>query len=147
MDLKWSNYDFTKIPYQDLVSVGQRTLLYRDIFTVSWLLGRFCNYRCSYCWPYARSKTLDHRPFEVYTRTIDEIKRQARANGFDKFNFTQIFTLNYEGGHPDHDSLAILVNKFAEDHFIKKYFFRVTNYAYLNFSLLGDCLFMINFST
>ena len=27
MDLKWSNYDFTKIPYNDLVSVGQRTLL------------------------------------------------------------------------------------------------------------------------
>ena len=31
MDLKWSNYDFTKIPYNDLVSVGQRTLLYRDL--------------------------------------------------------------------------------------------------------------------
>ena len=47
-DLKWSNYDFTKIPFDDIVSVGQRTLLYRDIFTVSWLLGRFCNYKCSY---------------------------------------------------------------------------------------------------
>ena len=51
-DLKWSNYDFTKIPFDDIVAVGQRTLLYRDLFTVSWLLGRFCNYRCSYCWPY-----------------------------------------------------------------------------------------------
>jgi hypothetical protein len=38
-DPKWSEYDFTKIPFDDLVSVGQRTLLYRDIFTVSWLLG------------------------------------------------------------------------------------------------------------
>ena len=47
-DLKWSNYDFTKIPFDDIVSVGQRTLLYRDLFTVSWLLGRFCNYKCSY---------------------------------------------------------------------------------------------------
>jgi hypothetical protein len=44
-DLKWSKYDFTKIPFDDIVQVGQRTLLYRDIFTVSWLLGRFCNYR------------------------------------------------------------------------------------------------------
>ena len=34
-DLKWSNYDFTKIPLNDIVSVGQRTLLYRDIFTVA----------------------------------------------------------------------------------------------------------------
>ena len=43
-DLKWSEYDFTKIPFDDLVRVGQRTMLYRDMFTVSWLLGRFCNY-------------------------------------------------------------------------------------------------------
>ena len=47
----WSQYDFTKIPYEDIVKVGQRTLLYRDLFSVSWLLGRFCNYKCSYCWP------------------------------------------------------------------------------------------------
>ena len=44
-DLKWSEYDFTKIPYDDLVRVGQRSMLYRDMFTVSWLLGRFCNYK------------------------------------------------------------------------------------------------------
>ena len=30
-DLKWSSYDFTKIPFDDIVQVGQRTLLYRDI--------------------------------------------------------------------------------------------------------------------
>ena len=26
-DLKWSEYDFTKIPFDDIVSVGQRTML------------------------------------------------------------------------------------------------------------------------
>ena len=64
-NLKWSEYDFTKIPFDDLVRVGQRTMLYRDMFTVSWLLGRFCNYKCSYCWPYARSDRKDHRPTEL----------------------------------------------------------------------------------
>ena len=54
-DLKYSTYDFTKIPFDDLVRVGQRTMLHRDLFSISWLLGRYCNYRCSYCWPYARS--------------------------------------------------------------------------------------------
>ena len=34
----WSQYDFTQIPYDDIVKVGQRTLLYRDLFSVSWLL-------------------------------------------------------------------------------------------------------------
>ena len=46
----------------DIVSVGQRTLLYRDIFTVMLATWSFCNYRCSYCWPYARSDKKDSRP-------------------------------------------------------------------------------------
>lgn len=93
-NLLWSNYDFTKIPFNDIVQVGQRTLLYRDLFTVSWLLGRFCNYRCSYCWPYARSDRKDHRPTDLCLRTIDEIKRQARDNGFNSFHFS------FSGGEP-----------------------------------------------
>ena len=84
----WSEYDFTKTPYDDIVRVGQRTMLYRDMFSVSWLLGRFCNYRCSYCWPYARSDRKDHRPTELCLRTVDEIKRQASARGFNSFHFS-----------------------------------------------------------
>ena len=64
-NLNWSEYDFTKIPFDDLISVGQRTLLHRDLFTVSWLLGRFCNYSCSYCWPYASSRKKDHRDINL----------------------------------------------------------------------------------
>ena len=93
-DLKWSEYDFTKIPYKDLVRVGQRTMLYRDMFTVSWLLGRFCNYHCSYCWPYARSDKKDHRPTELCLKTIDSIKEQARERGFNSFHFS------LSGGEP-----------------------------------------------
>ncbi len=93
-DLKWSEYDFTKTPYDDIVRVGQRTMLYRDMFTVSWLLGRFCNYNCSYCWPYARSGKKDHRPTELCLKTVDEIKRQARERGFNSFHFS------LSGGEP-----------------------------------------------
>jgi len=109
-DLKWSNYDFTKIPFDDLVSVGQRTLLYRDIFTVSWLLGRFCNYKCSYCWPYARSDRKDHRPTELCLSTIDEIKRQARVNGFNSFHFS------LSGGEPTfHPGYLDILGHLASD--------------------------------
>ena len=93
-DLSWSAYDFEKIPYDELVRVGQRTMLYKDLFTVSWLLGRFCNYRCSYCWPYARSDKKDHRPTELCLLTIDEIKRQARERNFNSFHFS------LSGGEP-----------------------------------------------
>jgi MoaA/NifB/PqqE/SkfB family radical SAM enzyme len=109
-DLKTSDYDFTKIPYSELVRVGQRTMLYRDMFTVSWLLGRYCNYRCSYCWPYARSDTKDHRPTPLMLHTVDEIKRQARENGFNSFHFS------LSGGEPTfHPAYIDILNHLNND--------------------------------
>ena len=69
-------------------------MLEKDLFNVSWILSRFCNYNCSYCWPYAHSSKPDHRPLEQYKKTIDEIKRQARDNGFTDFHFS------FSGGEP-----------------------------------------------
>jgi organic radical activating enzyme len=109
-DLSWSAYDFEKIPYNDIVRVGQRTMLYKDLFTVSWLLGRYCNYRCSYCWPYARSDTKDHRPTELCLKTIDEIKRQARDRNFNSFHFS------LSGGEPTfHPGYIDILNYLNDD--------------------------------
>ena len=106
----WSQYDFTATPYDDIVKVGQRTLLYRDLFSVSWLLGRFCNYKCSYCWPYARSDRKDHRPTELCLATIDEIKRQARDNSFNSFHFS------LSGGEPTfHPGYLDILQHLADD--------------------------------
>lgn len=123
--LKWSEYDFTQIPFDDIVSVGQRTMLYRDLFTVSWLLGRYCNYRCSYCWPYARSNTKDHRPTELCLLTIDEIKRQARANGFNSFHFS------LSGGEPTfHPGYLDIMKHLADD---------VPNTNYTSVHMTSNC--------
>jgi len=124
-NLKWSEYDFTKIPYDDLVRVGQRTMLYRDLFTVSWLLGRFCNYRCSYCWPYARSDRKDHRPTELCLQTIDEIKRQARERGFNSFHFS------LSGGEPTfHPGYIDILQHLAND---------VNNTNYTSVHMTSNC--------
>ena len=85
---------FTTIPFQNIVRFGQRTMLNRPLFSTSWILGRFCNYKCSYCWPYARTDEVDHQPLEVYKHTVDEIKRQARQNGFTEFHWS------FSGGEP-----------------------------------------------
>jgi organic radical activating enzyme len=79
---------FSHIPFQNIVRFGQRTMLENPLFSVSWILGRFCNYSCSYCWPYARSDQNDHQNLEVYKHTVDEIKRQARLNGFSQFHWS-----------------------------------------------------------
>ena len=85
-------------------------MLYRDMFTVSWLLGRFCNYNCSYCWPYARSNKKDHRPTELNLKTIDEIKRQARERGFNSFHFS------LSGGEPTfHPGYLDMLKHLSDD--------------------------------
>jgi organic radical activating enzyme len=115
-DLSISGYDFTKIPFDDIISFGQRSLLYRDLFTVSWLLGRYCNYKCSYCWPYARSDNKDHRPTELVLSTIDEIKRQARENKFNSFHFS------FSGGEPTfHPGYLDILKYLADDAHITNY--------------------------
>jgi MoaA/NifB/PqqE/SkfB family radical SAM enzyme len=92
--MRTSEYDFTKIPFDRIVKLGQISMLYNDLFTVSWLLGRYCNYRCSYCWTHGRSEKKDHRPIELCLKTIDSIKEQARSRGFNKFHFS------LSGGEP-----------------------------------------------
>jgi hypothetical protein len=86
--------EFQKIPFEKIIKFGQRTMLERPLFSVSWILGRFCNYNCSYCWPYARSDRLDYQDIDVYKNTVDEIKRQARQNGFTEFHWS------FSGGEP-----------------------------------------------
>lgn len=85
---------FSSIPFQNIVRFGQRTMLSKPLFSTSWILGRFCNYKCSYCWPYARSDVLDYQSLELYKHTVDEIKRQAAQNGFTQFHWS------FSGGEP-----------------------------------------------
>jgi uncharacterized Fe-S cluster-containing radical SAM superfamily protein len=85
---------FSTIPFEKITRFGQQTMLDRPLFNISWILGRFCNYKCSYCWPYARTDIPDHQSIEVYKSTVDEIKRQARANGFNQFHWS------FSGGEP-----------------------------------------------
>lgn len=116
VDSKWSEYDFSKIPFDDIQSFGQRSLLYKNLFNVSWLLGRFCNYKCSYCWPYARSDVKDHRPTELLISTMDEIKRQARGNGFNSFHFS------FSGGEPTlHPGFLTLLSHLSDDSKVADY--------------------------
>ena len=103
--------DYQNIPWNDIVEFGQETMLTGHLFTVSWILARFCNYSCSYCWPYARSSTLDHQDLELYLHTLDSIKAQARANGFTDFHFS------FSGGEPTaYKYFDKIIEHYACDH-------------------------------
>ncbi len=123
--MKQSTYDFTKIPFKDITRIGQRNMLYRDLFTVSWLLGRFCNYHCSYCWDHGRSDTKDHRPTELCLKTIDKIKDQARGRGFNSFHFS------LSGGEPTlHPGYLQILQHLADD---------VPNTNYTSIHMTSNC--------
>lgn len=82
------------IPWQEVTALGQQTMLDQKVFSISWILGRFCNYSCSYCWPYAHSDKPDYADFQLYTSAINSIKKQARHNGFNRFHWS------FSGGEP-----------------------------------------------
>jgi organic radical activating enzyme len=82
------------IPWNNITKFGQATMLDNPLFSTSWILGRFCNYKCSYCWPYARSDKPDHQELTLYKNTINEIKKQAKQNGFSQFHWS------FSGGEP-----------------------------------------------
>jgi len=100
---------FTEIPFDQIVRFGQNTMLTNPLFNVSWILGRFCNYKCSYCWPYARSDVQDYQALDVYKLTIDSIKQQARQNGFTNFHWS------FSGGEPTAYKSLIELIRYLDD--------------------------------
>ena len=101
---------FSNIPFPHIERVGYAGLLYRDLFSVSWVLGRFCNYKCSYCWPFAHSSKPDHRPLPLLIKTMDEIKRQARERNFNSYHFS------FTGGEPSlHKGFLPLLEHYSRD--------------------------------
>jgi hypothetical protein len=102
--------EFTSIPFDSITHFGQQTMLDKSLFNISWILGRFCNYSCTYCWPYARSDMPDHLEYNVYTNTVDEIKKQAIANGFNQFHWS------FSGGEPTaYKQLINLIRHIEQD--------------------------------
>ena len=106
----WSEYDFNKIPFDQIEGLGQRSLVHRDVFSVSWILNRFCNYSCSYCWPGSNTKERDFRSLDNLKHTVNEIKRQARDRGFNSFHFA------FTGGEPSaHPHYLELLRHYSSD--------------------------------
>lgn len=102
--------NFTDIPFDNIVKFGQRTMLDFQVFSVSWILGRFCNYQCSYCWPYARCNVPDYQTLDVYKNAVFEIKKQARLNNFSNFHWS------FSGGEPTaYKHLIDLISSISDD--------------------------------
>jgi len=98
------------IPFNNITSLGQKTMLDNPLFNVSWILGRFCNYKCTYCWPYANTDKPDHQELSLYKHTIDEIKRQARDNNYTQFHFS------FSGGEPTaYKNFGELIEYYCSD--------------------------------
>lgn len=101
--------DFTNIPFNNIVRFGQQAMLNEGVFNVSWILGRFCNYKCSYCWPYANSNIPDYHSLDIYKNVVNQIKLQARQNNFSNFHWS------FSGGEPTAYKHLLELLKHLED--------------------------------
>ena len=102
--------DFTQIPFDKITKFGQETMLDSKLFSISWILGRFCNYSCSYCWPYAHADKPDYQSLHTYLKTIESIKQQANDNGFVNFHWS------FSGGEPTaYKELPALLYEVSRD--------------------------------
>jgi organic radical activating enzyme len=85
-------------------------MLDSKLFSISWILGRFCNYKCSYCWPYANTQKPDYLEYNTYLKATQSIKKQAIINGFDRFHWS------FSGGEPTaYKHIAALISEVAEN--------------------------------
>ena len=102
--------NFNEIPWNNITKFGQDTMLDQNLFSVSWILGRFCNYSCSYCWPYAHADKPDYQSLKTYTNAIESIKEQANKNGYTNFHWS------FSGGEPTaYKELPALLYEVSQD--------------------------------
>lgn len=96
--------------FDNIEKTGVRYLLYTDLFNITWQLGKFCNYSCSYCWPDCHSSVPDYKSLETLFRTVDSIKKQARERGFNSFR------LSLAGGEPTlHKGFLEFISHYSKD--------------------------------
>jgi len=135
--MTYTKHNFSDIPFNDIVRLGQRSLIYNDLFNVSWILHRMCPYKCSgpqevinpdtgeksieiqqYCWPHGRQDEIDFIDLDTVENTISKIKEQARSNGFSGFHFS------FSGGEPTaHPKFLEIIDHYSKD---------VSNCSYLS---------------
>lgn len=109
------------VPFDKIVKFGQKSMLSRPMFVVSWILGRFCNYKCSYYWLYANTSKVDFHQLDIYKKAMDEIKLQAKNNGFTEFVF------DFSGGEPTaYKDFRNLIKYYAKDNSQTRQSIRIT---------------------
>ncbi len=86
----------------------------------------------------------DNRLFKSSLQIYNFLK-----NFLDQNFYSQVFTLNFEGGHPDHDQLALIINKLSLFSNFKAFYFPAYNYrstAILPYSVLRPLKSQENYS-
>jgi MoaA/NifB/PqqE/SkfB family radical SAM enzyme len=79
-----------QIPFEDVISVYGKTFDNEKYLTVTWNLGTFCNYDCSYCWPNTHSKKYDYKSLGVYQLALDNLVDAAVTANFKEIHISML---------------------------------------------------------
>lgn len=84
--------DFSKVSRDQLVRISPRDNWAKNI-TITWNIGKRCNFACSYCWKDLHDKTSPHRSFEELLKAWLRLRDVVGASG-------QPARIIFTGGEP-----------------------------------------------
>lgn len=67
----------------DFISLGSNAFTKNKLASCTWILNRYCNYSCSYCWPHAHQQQKDFMSEDTYLIAVNEIIQQFKQNNFN----------------------------------------------------------------
>ena len=60
---------------------------HKPVANCAWVLNRYCNYACSYCWPHAHTNKKDFLTEDQYLIAVDKIISEFYKNNFKIINW------------------------------------------------------------
>jgi organic radical activating enzyme len=85
--------------------ISPRSLNTRDIFSVSWFLGKRCNFNCSYCPSSVHDSTSPHLTLDKFSSAFDEL--------YSSIKHHKAIELTFTGGEPTINPDYIDIVKYA----------------------------------
>jgi organic radical activating enzyme len=68
---------------KEFIKVGSQAFIKNKLASCTWIINRYCNYSCSYCWPHAHQQQKDFLPEDTYLVAVNEVIQQFQNNGYN----------------------------------------------------------------
>tara|TARA_Y100001937_G_scaffold50437_1_gene70108 strand:+ start:914 stop:1933 length:1020 start_codon:yes stop_codon:yes gene_type:complete len=76
-----------KLLNENIKEVYSAHFKYKPVANCAWIINRYCNYACSYCWPTSHTNKKDFLTEDQYLVAVDKIISEFYKNNFKIINW------------------------------------------------------------